>query len=107
MESTSPVCFQQSPVTVSEDEETFDEEIELQCSLRIMIINPNKKREYVMVKADKMATGMTTFSEVKQLVLDSFPASIPQPEIDQLQFSYIEPGHGLKGKKSGFWTTKI
>lgn len=95
-------CLFQGPsniVTVSENEETFDEESEFQYSLRIMIVNPNKKSEYVMVKAHKTATEMITFGEVKQPILDSFPANVPLLESEQLQLGFIEPGHGLKGKK--------
>ena len=34
---------------------------------------------------------------------DSFPADIPQPQADKMEFGYVEPGHGLKDKRgSGF-----
>ena len=68
-------------------------------SLRVMIINPNKKKEYVMVKAEKTTTEVIGVDEMKKLILASFPADIPQPHADKLEFGYIEPGHGLKGKK--------
>ena len=66
----------------------------LKCSLMIMIINPSKKRDYTMVKADKSVA-----EQLKKLFLSSFPSDIHQPLADKLEFGYIEPGHGLKGKK--------
>lgn len=47
----------------------------MQYFVRIMIINPNRKSEYVMVKAVKSPTGANDFGVVKQLILDSFPAN--------------------------------
>lgn len=69
----------------------------VQSSLRVMIINPSKKKDYVMVKINKStAQKGIAFNEMKQLILSTFPVDIPQPDIDKLEF---EPGHGLKGKK--------
>ena len=75
------------------------ETVVVQYSLRIMIVNPSKKRDYIMAKADKSAAKAITFGEMKQLILSSFPTNIPQPDTDKLEFGYIEPGHCLKGKK--------
>ena len=75
------------------------EVVVVRYSLRIMIINPTKKRDYIMVKADKTAAKAIGFNEMKRLILSSFPCDVPQPQIDKLEFGYIEPGHGLKGKK--------
>lgn len=47
-----------------------------------------------MVKA---AVSSCTFAEMKESILNSFPSEIAQPE--KLEFGYVEPGHGLKGKK--------
>ena len=72
----------------------------MQSSLRIMIVNPSKKKDYVMAKIDKSAVQKEiAFDEMKQLILSTFPTDIPQLDIDKLEFGYIEPGHGLKGKK--------
>ena len=50
-----------------------------------------------MVKADMSpAKG---FDEIKNIILASFPANVPQPRGDQVEFGYIVPGHGLRGKK--------
>ena len=38
------------------------------------------------------------FDEIKN-ILASFPANIPQPHGDQVEFGYIVPGHGPRGKK--------
>ena len=67
--------------------------------LRIMIINPSKKRDYVMVKADKLAPETIGFNEIKSIILNTFPKDIYKPTEKKLEFGYIEPGHGLKGKK--------
>lgn len=59
--------------------------------VRVMIVNPDK--DYVMVKADMSpAKG---FDKIKNIILASFPANIPQPHGDQVEFGYIVPGHGL------------
>ena len=63
-----------------------------------MIINPNKKKEYSMVKAKAVSYGaIITYTEMKDSILNSFPSDIPKP--DKLEFGYVEPGHGLRGKK--------
>lgn len=36
---------------------------------------------------------------MKKHTLSSFPSDVPQPLADKLEFGYVEPGHGLKGKK--------
>ncbi|MCG8625858.1 MAG: hypothetical protein MJE68_28160 [Proteobacteria bacterium] len=65
-----------------------------------MIVNPSKKKDYVMAKIDQSAVQKgIAFDEMKQLILSIFPSDIPQPDIDKLEFGYIEPGHGLKGRK--------
>ena len=76
--------------------ESVDGEYEVDCATMTMIINPSKKREYTMVKADK---SVAKTIDMKQVILSSFPSDIPQPKANKLEFGYVEPGHGLKGKK--------
>ena len=88
----------QSPIVIAgEDDDQCPEAATVTYSLRVMIINPNRKREYVMVKAEKTTAEVIGGDEMKKLLLASFPADIPQPHVDKLEFGYIEPGHGLKG----------
>ena len=48
-------------------------------SVRVMIVNPDKM-DYVIVRADMSpAEG---FDEIKNIILASFPANIPQPHGD-------------------------
>ena len=68
-------------------------------SFRIMIVNPSKKRDFVMAKVQKSSASVLRFDEMKKLILASFPPDIPKPHADKLEFGYIKPGHGLKGKK--------
>ena len=69
-------------------------------SVRVMIVNPDKM-DYVMVRADMSpAEG---FDEIKNIILASFPANIPQPHGDQVEFGYIAPSHGLKARRNGYW----
>ena len=68
-------------------------------SVRIMIINPSMKKDYIMVKASKCTSEEIDFDMMKKLILRSFPPDIPPPKADKLEFGYVEPGHGLKGKK--------
>ena len=68
-----------------------------------MIINLEKKRDYVMVKAEKCTREEMDYEMIKKLILDNFPADIPQPQEDKMEFGYVEPGHGLKGKKEWFF----
>ena len=58
---------------VSHDDQ--HEKVMMQSSLRIMIINPSKKKDYVMAKIDKSAAQKgITFSEMKQFILaEHFP----------------------------------
>jgi len=65
-----------------------------------MIINPDKKKEYTMVKKTNVAVGMLAqMDTMKQIILSCFPHDIPKPAVDSLDFGYVEPGHGLRGKK--------
>jgi hypothetical protein len=64
-----------------------------------MIINSSRKKEYRMVKADQFAPEVIGLNELKTLVLSTFPDDVPLPHKDKLEFGYVEPGHGLKGKK--------
>ena len=92
----------QSPVCIIDDDDSEAQYSESEAttvaySVRVMIVNSDKKKEYVMVKADMSpAKG---FDEIKNIILASFPANIPQPHGDQVEFGYIVPGHGLRGKK--------
>ena len=61
-----------------------------------MIINPSKERDYTMVKADHSV--VETIDEMKKLLLSSFPSDVPLLA-DKLEFGYVEPGHGHRGKK--------
>ena len=92
-----------SVASVSEEDDSRDqhEVVVLRYSFRVMIINPSKKSDYVMAKFDLQPakTSPITYHEMKQLILSSFPAGIPQPDIEKLEFGYIKPGHGLRGKK--------
>ena len=61
------------------------EKVTVQSSLRIMIVNPSKKKDYVMAKIDQSAVQKRiAFDEMKQLILSIFPSDIPQPDIDKL-----------------------
>ena len=99
------VCVHlQSPVkSVGDDDvlclEPQAETTMVTYSFRIMIVNPNKKKEFVMAKAQKMCVNVLGFDEIKEIILSSFPADIPKPCADKLEFGYIGSGHGLKGKK--------
>ena len=68
-----------------------------------MIINPEKKRDYVMVKAETSTNEVMTYEIIKKLILDSFPPDISRPQADRVECGYVEPGHGLKGKKEWFF----
>ena len=52
-----------------------------------------------MVKADESASEEQSLSELKDIIFRSFPSDTPSPCYEKLEFGYIEPGHGLKGKK--------
>jgi len=62
-----------------------------------MIINPEKTKEYRMVKSVVLIRDMAR-DKIKTFILSTFPDDIPKPKptVEQLEF---EPGHGLKGKK--------
>ena len=59
-------------------------------------INPNKKKEYTMVKA---TAETIDFNEMRELIVGNFPDDTPHPVAEKLEFGYVKPGHGLKGKK--------
>ena len=53
-----------------------------------------------MVKADgSSAANLLGFDDIKKLILASFPPDVPQLHANKLEFGYIVPGHGLRGKK--------
>lgn len=88
-------------MAVIEDENSNESENKstVRYILRVMIINPQMKKDYTMAKADKFASEELSLCEMRELILSSFPDDIPHPCEDKLEFGYIEPGHGLKGKK--------
>ena len=69
-------------------------------NLRIMIINPEKKKEYKMVKRSGVLVREMTKDTNKTLILPAFPDDLPKPRLEHLEFGYAEPGHGVK--KNGF-----
>jgi len=94
--------FKQSPITddlcevlVQPEGKTNDVQ-----NIRVMIINPEKKKEYTMVKrSDILVEQMALMETMKKVILSCFPHDVPKPAFDNLDFGYVEPGHGLKGKK--------
>lgn len=56
-----------------------------------------------MVKAEKCTSQVMDYEMIKKLIQDSFPADLPQPQADKMEFGYVEPGHGLKGKREWFF----
>ena len=50
-------------------------------------------------KTDLVVEEIKQFETMKKFLLSSFPHDVPKPTSDSLEFGYIEPGHGLKGKK--------
>ena len=83
----------------SEEDDDRDQHkvIMIRYSFRVMIVNPSKKSDFIMAKIEPAKE--ITYHEMKQLILSIFPTDIPRPDIDKLEFGYIEPGHGLRGKK--------
>ena len=37
--------------------------------------------------------------DLKEIILDNFPETELLPDVQDMEFGYIEPGHGLRGKK--------
>lgn len=83
---------------VSEIEVGNESDVEVTYAAKIMIINPRKKKEYVMVKCLPLPERID-FEHIKTFILSSFPEDICKPKLEKLEFGYFEPGHGLKGKK--------
>lgn len=67
-------------------------------SAKVMIVNPQKKKDYNMVKCQPIPEGVSLDS-LQEILLQSFPEGTRKPHIEEMEFGYIEPGHGLKGKK--------
>ena len=65
----------------TEAEEAVEEAEIVRYLLRIMIINPSKKKEYKLVKANKFASKVIGLDE---LILSTFPGDILQPHKDKL-----------------------
>ena len=66
-----------------------------------MIINPNKKKEYSMVKAKAVSYGaITIYTEMKDSILNSFPSDIPKP--DNLSSVMWSQAMGSRVRKNGY-----
>lgn len=87
---------------MDESEKALDGVQQLEYSIKIM--NPDRLSEYTSVRICKWKV----FNSLKDLRL-FLSAKVPQevvnrPNFDSTALGYIEPGHGLKGKKQWLHT---
>ena len=73
------------------------DDVRVSYSAKVMIVNPQKK-DYNMVKCQPIPENVS-LDLLQEILLQSFPEGINKPLIEDMEFGYIEPGHGLKGKK--------
>ena len=66
-----------------------------QFSYSVKIINPSKKTAYSMRKL-RLSCRFETPQELKDQLCDAFSDQIG--DTDELEFGYISPGHGARGK---------
>ena len=68
-----------------------------QYSHSVKVINPAKKKSFSVRKL-RIHTHFTSFEALKDQLVDNFNDLISDP--DKLEFGYIGPGHGSRGKQN-------
>ena len=68
--------------------------------LKLKVINHTKKSEYRVINIRNVENSdLRSFETLKELILANTPTDVPKPDADTLEFGFITPGHGLKGRK--------
>ena len=62
----------------------------------LKIVNP-QKNDYKVVKIGKKVCK--DINDLKELILSNFPETVDAPDDQDMEFRFIEPGHGLRGKR--------
>ena len=93
-------------VQASEFKQDSDTESDVATKLtrqfKLRVINHSKKSKYrVLNVCINENVDLQTFDTMKEFILDKIPADadVPKPDADTLEFGFITPGHGLKGRK--------
>ena len=63
----------------------------------LKIVNSQKKSDYKVVKIGKKVCK--DIGDLKELILSNFPETVDAPDDQDMEFGFIEPGHGLCGKR--------
>ena len=98
-------------VQASEFEQESDTESDVATKLtkqfKLKVINHSKKSEYrVFNVRNNENVDLQTFDAMKEFILDKIPADVPKPDADTLEFGFITPGHGLKGRKEWLYSNE-
>lgn len=83
----------------------FRDDKTTECIYSIKMVNPSRMSDFRNVD---LGTGILyqSINSLKKFIMANLP-SIPgfvKPDIDEVEMGYVEPGHGLKGKKVWLFT---
>ena len=90
-----------------ESEQESDPEAipEIPKHFKLKVINHNKKSEFqVFSIRNNENLDLHTFKAMKEFILSKIPADVPTPDNDTLEFGFIVPGHGLRGRKEWLYS---
>ena len=88
--------FVQASPTPSEESYPDPDPVHVEYSYSVKVINPNKKSEY-SVRKWRVNERYTSVVNMKRQLKRAFESEPPDHE--KIQFGYLKPGHGARGKQ--------
>ena len=74
----------------------------------VMIINPEKKKEYTMIKrSDILVVQMALMETMKKVILSCFPHDVPNPAFHNLDSGMLNQAMDSRVKRSGYWMMRM
>lgn len=68
--------------------------------MKLLIINPLKQREYIVTIRKR--SELKCIDDANKMIINNFPDDNVEPDTRHLEYGYIIPGQGLRGKE---WLT--
>ena len=79
--------------------------VELTKHFKLKVINHNRKSEYKVFNIrNNKNFDLQIFGAMKKFILNNIPADVSKPTADTFEFGFIDPGHGLNGKKEWLYS---
>ena len=96
------ICIEIGSDSDSEHEEGIGM---VQYIYSIKIVNPVRMKEYCNIVLGK-GTLYRTLKSLRKFIMNNMPnvPDVDKPDLSKVEWGYVEPGHGMKGKKIWLYT---